>query len=186
MKIEFSHKKRHWALAALAMVISLACGYLTRTDLVYSPELWMIVPILLGLGVGSLFVMRIEVRSWWAMILEQMAVAVIGMYLLHCSILEGRMMMPFGLAGSTCISLVILFAGFALTGSIKWVGAVWFTLCYGFGLVDTIVTQLRGSVIVLNDFIAIGTALSVVDNYTIQWTVYMSLATAAYLVAMAM
>ena len=52
----------------------------------------MIVPILLGLGVGSLFVMRIEVRSWWAMILEQMAVAVIGMYLLHCSILEGRMM----------------------------------------------------------------------------------------------
>ncbi len=95
-------------------------------------------------------------------------------------------MATFGLVSSTCISLTILFVGFALTGSAKWFGVAWLTFCFGFGVVDAIVAQLRGSVIVLNDIFAIGTALTVVDNYTIDVTAHMCIAAAVYLVAMAL
>ena len=186
MKIELTHKKWRWALAAIILILSVICGYFTRDYWLYSRNRWLIFSVLFGLGAGSLFTVRIEVRSWWAMILEQMAIAVIGMFLLHWPIMEDRTMLTFGLVSSTCISLTILFVGFAVTASAKWFGVAWLTFCFGFGIVDAIVSQLRGSVIVLNDIFAIGTALTVVDNYTIDVTVHMGIAAAVYLAAMAL
>ena len=186
MKIELTHKKWRWALAAIMLVLSVICGYFTRDYWLYSRNRWLIFSVLFGLGAGLLFTVRIEVKSWWAMILEQIVIAAAGMFLLHWPILEDRAMAAFGLVSSTCISLTILFVGFALTGSAKWFGVAWLTFCFGFGIVDAVVAQLRGSVIVLNDIFAIGTALTVVDNYTIDVTVHMCIAAAVYLVAMAL
>lgn len=73
--------------------------------------------------------------------------------------------------------LMILAAFFAIFRSMKWAGIVTALISYTFNLATFVVNMLRGIPLIPSDFLAIGTAMQVAENYVFEWQSPMVLAT---------
>lgn len=64
---------------------------------------------------------------------------------------------------------MILSAFFAITRSMRWSGIITAVICYVFNLATFVVNMLRGTPLIPSDFLAIGTAMQVAENYVFRW-----------------
>ena len=108
---------------------------------------------------------RIELKSWWSTVLGLGFTAVAGWFVMHWVLIVDRVISGRALMNNTLLSMVILLIGLAITARPKGLAIAWLVFCYGFGMVDTAVAQFRGNLIVLTDFLEVGTALSVAESY---------------------
>lgn len=70
---------------------------------------------------------------------------------------------------NTLIYYMVLAAFFAIFRSMKWAGIVTSVLCYLFNLATFVVYIFRGTPLMPSDFLAIGTAIHVAENYAFEW-----------------
>ena len=108
---------------------------------------------------------RIELKSWWSTVLGLGFTAVAGWFVMHWVLIVDRVISGRALMNNTLLSMVILLIGLAITARPKGLAIAWLVFCYGFGMVETAVAQFRGNLIVLTDFLEVGTALSVAESY---------------------
>lgn len=113
-------------------------------------------------------VVRIELKSWWSVILGLGFAAAAGWFPMHWVLVIDHAVASRSLVNNTLLSMVLLLMGTAITGKPKGVAIFWLIFCFGFGMVETAVAQFRGGIIVLSDFLELGTALSVAGGYTLE------------------
>ena len=113
-------------------------------------------------------VIRVELKSWWSAIAGLLFAALSGWYLMHWVLAVGHSVSRTGLINNTLLSMVLLLIGVAVAGRPKGVMLFWIVFCYLFGMLETAVAQFRGGIIVLSDFLELGTALSVAGGYSLE------------------
>lgn len=126
---------------------------------------------------------RIELKSGWMIPLELLATGFAGVFMLHIAI-NGHPLRPGAFLYNMLLSLMVLMIILAIIGNIKVASGIWITICWLFGLVDSLVYEFRGSQIVLNDFLSIDTALSVAGNYRIEISTQIMISIIMYIAIM--
>lgn len=166
------------AVIVLAAVIAIGIAYS------WPMYIMSVIPLLLAAATGVALGVRVRVKNWLGAIVLQLFLAFAGFFLLHFPSLNGVYMTlkATGLNGLLIIAILFLFQ--AITGRIRAVGIVWMSVSLVYGIVNHAVYMFRGSIININDFASIGTALSVAGNYTLE--MHPSIVICLYLYACAM
>lgn len=164
MKLHWS-KNRLWAGAAI--VFSLLLAAFSVLALPAGHELMHVSVILASVVLAFALLTKFELKSKWTVPLLLLTVAFGGVFLLHIGI-NGRPLKVGAFVYNMHLSLALLLLIQAIAGNLKISSGIWLAICGVFGLVDAAVYQFRGSQIVINDVLSIGTAVSVMGNYKLS------------------
>lgn len=183
MKLSLEKKGLRWlaavALGALAMAAQFYAGRQLgaglKSNLLFSGAL--------GAAAGAAAVVRVELKSWWSVLIQQVCTAFAALFLLHFVLVSGINLPVKAFVNNMAISLAVVLLGTAVTGCPRLVSAVWLAFCWAFGMVDCAVMQFRGNIIALSDVYSIGTALSVAGNYTFEFMPRMYTALVVFVIA---
>jgi len=178
-------KKRSGRIAAIvaafiAFAVMIAFGVIFRWPM----YIMSVIPALMAVATGVALGFSIRVKNWLGAIIVQLFLAFVGFFLLHFPSLNGVHMTlkATALNGMLCTALLFLFQ--AITGRIRAVGFVWMFVTFGYGIINHAVYMFRGSIININDFGSIGTAVTVAGDYTLE--MHPSIAVSLYLFICAM
>ena len=169
MSIRFVGGRRRIAIAVLcaaaAFGAQLCAGMLE--DMALTAVLGM--AGLFGAFAFAAVAVKVELKSWWSVVLGLGFAAVTSWFVMHWVLIVGHGISKWALLNHTLLSMALMLIILALTGRPKGTAIGWLIFCYGFGMVDTAVAQFRGNLIVLTDFLEIGTAISVADTYSMYF-----------------
>lgn len=165
MNIQWVEKGRPRRIAAFAVLLAAASQIVAGVW--QGLPLWKTLVLIAGVGgfAFAVFATRVELRSWWALMLEQVCVAGASVLALHGSFFQYTDITIPALGTALCIAMVLQMAVYILTSCVKWFDVVWLTLCMAYGLLDVAIYQFSGNVITISDIRSIGTALNVADSY---------------------
>jgi len=173
-------KKRSGRIAALAVgVIVLAAMIIVSIVFKWPIYISAVIPALMAVATWFAVGVKVRVKNWFGMIILQLFLAFVGFFLLHFPSLNGIYTSKKAFLFNNLLAAAILFLFQAITGKIKPFGFIWMVFCLGYGIVNHAVYMFRGSIININDFGSIGTALSVAENYALE--MHPSIAISAYL-----
>lgn len=161
MKIRFNKRKSLWALG---FILAAAVAVLDVLFLPVKNELVHVAVALAALALVVAVLTKVEIRSKWMTPVLFVLLDFAAILLLHIAI-NGEPLSVGAFLYNMQISLAVILLLTAITGRIKLSGGIWITLCWLFGMADTLIFEFRGSQIVLNDFLSVKTALSVASNY---------------------
>lgn len=162
-------KKIGWWLTALAFGIAVTAAQLyAGQQLGASLKRSMMFSGALGLAAAASTVVRVELKSWWSVLLEQVCTAFVALLLLHYVLIDGKNLPRDVFVNNMLVSLAAVLIGTALTGRPRMVSIVWLVFCWGIGMANCAVYQFRGNLITLSDLFSIGTALDVAGNYSFE------------------
>lgn len=168
LKIRFE-KKKSWWLAALAFGIAAAAAQLYAGQQLGASLLRsLLFSGALGLAAAASAVVRVELKSWWSVLLELVCTAFVALLLLHYVLIRGAHLPGDVFVNNMLVSLAAALIGTALTGCPRLVSIVWLVFCWGVGMANCAVYQFRGNLITLSDVFSIGTALDVAGNYRFE------------------
>ena len=157
-------RRRIWALifTLAAAVFTFAAGILSGGN----PLAITIIAALVGIAALFTLGTRIHIHAWWGAALLTLALAVFGFVILQGCIhaTPSRRAIFFGFF--LCLAFVLLLR--AIIGNIRAAGIVWVSFCLIYGVINYCVLKFRGSIITMQDFTSIQTALSVAGNYSFK------------------
>lgn len=164
-------KRIGWWLAALAFgiaatAIQLYAGHQLGASLKRS----LMFSGALGLVAAASAVVRVELKSWWSVLIELVCTAFVALLLLHYVLIYGVNLPVDVFVNNMLVSLAAVLIGVALIGCPRLVSIVWLVFCWGVGMANCAVYQFRGNLITLSDVFSIGTALDVAGNYSFEIT----------------
>lgn len=168
MKLSLEKKGWRWLLAVVLGALAAAAQFYAGWKLGAGLKTNLLLSGGLGLAAAAAATVRVEMKSWWSVLIEQICTAFVALFLLHFALLVGVNLPRKVFENNMAISLAIVLLGTAVFGCPRLISAVWLIFCWGFGLVDCAVVQFRGNIIALNDIFSIGTALNVVENYKFE------------------
>ena len=173
-------KKRFGRIAAIAAGVFVLLAMIVLGIVFKWPMYIMsVIPALMGVATGVALGVKIKVKNWVGAIVLQLFFAFIGFFLLHFLPLNGVYMTIKAAALNGMLSVAILFLFQAITGRIKGVGIFWMVASVFYGVINHAVYMFRGSIININDFGSIGTAVTVAGDYTLE--IYPTLVVALYI-----
>lgn len=173
----------------LALIIALACALpQVFFPLALPKDYPVIYPMLLAVVLFAyvllVFGLRIEVKSWWAMILEQVCIAGISAVVIHLPMYFVDYAAMQALLHTGFIMLVFQFLALAITGNGKWCGAVVMTVCWLYGVINFEVFQFTENMISLDQILSVRTGIEVMDNYRFVMGPYVISSTILYVTSM--
>ena len=128
-----------------------------------------IYPVLLAVVLGAfawlVFALRIEVNRWWGMLAEQLCVAGVAAVLIHMPMYQVSYASLMALVNTAAIFLVLQLALFAIVGNGKVFGAILFTVCLVYGIVNYEVFMFTGNMISIGEILSVRTGMNVMGNY---------------------
>ena len=187
MRFDLTQDRRRRALAIAlgAVCAALFLALMLRTQ--FRRQLYIIVPFSLGVGalVALPLLFRIEVRSWWGLVLANGAIAGCSVFILCMPMYSWKLVpMTKSVITDSILVMALLCLLTAVTADVKIFGILWMTVCLIFGIIDCAVVQFRGNLITLSDFNNINTAISVAAQYHLKITPCIVLAVLLYLAAL--
>jgi len=168
MQFILPEKRSHRIAALAAGIVVLIAMFVTGFIFNWPMYIMGVIPALMAVATCFAVGVRMQVKNWYGAVLLQLLIAFVGFFLLHFPSLNGVFMTPKAAVLNGLMSALILFLLQAITGRIKPVGYVWMAACLFYGILNHAVYMFRGSIININDFGSVKTALSVAGNYTLE------------------
>ena len=168
MKLSIEKKGWRWLLAAAFAAVVAAAQFYAGTQLGAGLKTNLLFSGALGVTALAAATVRVEMKSWWSILLEQVCTAFVALFVLHYVLVLGKNLPRNVFVNNMAVSLAIVLLGTAITGCPRLVSIIWLVFCWGFGMADCAVMQFRGNLITLSDIFSIGTALNVAGNYTFE------------------
>lgn len=185
MKLSLERKLWRWLLAVAMGAAAAAAQFYAGSQLGAGWKSNLVFSGALGAAAAAACVVRVEIKSWWSVLIELICAAFVSLFLLHYVLLQGLNLPLRQFENNMAISLAVVLLGTAISGRPGLVSALWLFFCWGFGMVDCAVMQFRGNLIALTDLYSVGTALSVADNYSFVIMPRMVTVTVVFAIVMA-
>ena len=171
------------ALGVLAAAAFMVLARFTpfRSRLMYTAAFALMTGAMAALPIAF----KIEIRSWWGLLLANAAVAFVSVLIVTMPMYQWtHVKVSHGLLVDSLLVMALLCLGSAVTGNVKGFGVIWMTACLIFGIIDCAVVQFTGNLITYSDFGNINTAASVASQYHLKVTASIVMAVLIYILAL--
>ena len=186
MRIQWVEKGKGRRAAALLTLLAGAALLAAGLMLGKHPLANVLLALALTAFAGLAFCGRIEISGARGALAALLVLAAASVMILHLPLFHWTSVTLKAFCRGVCLAAVPMGVAFVLTANVKWVGVVWLTFCWAFGLIDAAVLEFSGNAITVNDITAIGTAANVAANYRFRVLPLMASQLVVYASAMAL
>lgn len=149
----------------------------------------MAYPVLLAAVLGGfallVFLLRIEVTTWWGLLIEQICLAGVAAFVIHLPMYERSYAAAMAIVYTMGIFLTLQLLAFAALGNGKIFGAILLTVCLVYGIVNYEVFMFTENMISLGQILSVRTGMNVMSSYHFIFGPYIISAVILYACGMA-